>query len=101
MFFYRRDISELTEIKAPPNFAQRYIKAMNIVNYTSTLRLSILKTDNSVPALGKIEIWGRVSAKCGKDVATNVMSLWINRFNHLAVMQNPAVDVNTAIVEER
>lgn len=104
VLFYRRDISDCTELGAPPNFAQRWIKSTNVpVNYTSTLRLSIVKTDNSVPALGRIEIWGRVSRKCGKDVATNVMSLWCNRFSRLTVAENAAAadTVNTRKVEER
>ncbi|XP_001606250.2 RING finger protein 37 [Nasonia vitripennis] len=81
VLFYRRDISYHTDIDVPPNFAQRYVKALNIVNYANTLRLSILKTENSVPALGKIEIWGRVASKCAKDISMNVNALWLNRFN--------------------
>ena len=87
ILFHRRDLQHLTPISIPPNFAERYIKSLNITNYTSTLRLSILKTDNSVPALGKIEIWGRVSPKCSKDVGMNVMALWMNRFNNTSTPQ--------------
>lgn len=84
IFFFRRDLKhDLELIEKPLNFTERYIKSLNVANYASTLRLSIVKTDNSVPGLGKIEIWGFVSPKCAKDVVMNVMSLWINRFNDI------------------
>ncbi|XP_058792534.1 RING finger protein 37 [Phymastichus coffea] len=87
LLFYRRDITNYTEITLPNTFLKRYIKTANVVNYANVLRLRIIKTDNSVPALSKIEIWGTVSPKCGKDVASNVMALWMNRHNSLSASQ--------------
>lgn len=88
VLFYRRDIVNYEEISVPSTFLKRYIKTVNVVNYVNVVRLRIVKTDNSVPAIGKIEIWGTVSPKCGKDVASNVMSLWINRHANLSPPQN-------------
>lgn len=78
VIFYRRDLNE-TLTSAPNNFLQRYIKISDLrsVNGASNLRLRIVKTDNSVPALGKIEVWGRVSRCCGRDVIAGINALWI------------------------
>ncbi|XP_014216544.1 RING finger protein 37 [Copidosoma floridanum] len=79
IFFFRKDISHYAEVQKPSTFAERYIKSLAVTNYVSTLRLSILKTDNSVPAVSKIEIWGLVSPKCPRDVVMNVMALLANK----------------------
>ncbi|EFN83981.1 RING finger protein 37 [Harpegnathos saltator] len=47
-----------------------------LITYTHGLRITICKTDNSVPALGRIEVWGTVSPRCGKDVVASVHTLW-------------------------
>ncbi|XP_011499176.1 PREDICTED: RING finger protein 37 [Ceratosolen solmsi marchali] len=91
--FHQREISCNVDMSAPINFVKHSIKSMNITNYASILRLNILKTENSVPALGKVEIWGRVSPKCGKDIAMNVMALWMNRFNDLTVSKTATTSI--------
>lgn len=85
VFFYRRDLQNSADIFPPPNFAKRYIKTLDITNFVCSLRIGILKTENSVPALGKIEIWGQASPRCGKDVVSNVMALWSNKFNNMGL----------------
>jgi U-box domain-containing protein 5 len=100
ILFYRRDISNNMDISVPKQFVKRNIKAVNITNYASILRLNILKTDNSVPAIGKIEIWGKVSPKCGKDVAMNVMALWVNRFNDLSIANTSVTSMKSNKYQE-
>ncbi|KAL7293462.1 hypothetical protein TKK_0013221 [Trichogramma kaykai] len=78
VFFYRSDLG-FEEAMVPSNFSQRYMKRLPVLNYVNALRLSIVKTDNSVPALGEIQIWGKVSPKCSKDISMGIMSLWMNR----------------------
>lgn len=80
IIFHRSDIDPST-ISSPSNFLQCRLKSSNVrlVNLVNKLRISIMKTANSVPALGKIEIWGNVSPQCGKDVIATVCSLWSQR----------------------
>ncbi|KAL0129661.1 hypothetical protein PUN28_001732 [Cardiocondyla obscurior] len=80
LLFYVADIDP-AGIPAPANFLNRYIKSSmrHVTNYTQVLRITICKTENSVPALGKIEVWGTVSPRCGKDVMAGVHALWANR----------------------
>ncbi|XP_012268333.2 RING finger protein 37 [Athalia rosae] len=77
VLFYRRDINE-TLTSVPPGFLARYIKISDqqAVNRASSLRLCIVKTENSVPAIGRIEVWGRASRCCGRDVIAEVNALW-------------------------
>ncbi|XP_046735556.1 RING finger protein 37 [Diprion similis] len=77
VIFYRRDINE-TLTSVPNGFLQRYIKISDhhAVNKATNLRLCIVKTENSVPAIGRIEVWGRVARYCGRDVIAGVNSLW-------------------------
>lgn len=87
VFFHRR---ELVNLSAPPNFLLRWMKSLRTVDYASSLRISIIKTENSVPAIGRIEIWGSVSPQCGKDVSGNVAALWNNRFSKVLATSNPS-----------
>ncbi|XP_014469497.1 PREDICTED: RING finger protein 37 [Dinoponera quadriceps] len=77
LLFHPADI-DVKEIPVPKNFLKRYIKrSMQYLSaYTHDLRITICKTENSVPALGKIEVWGTVSPRCGKDVVASVYTLW-------------------------
>ncbi|XP_053978033.1 RING finger protein 37 [Hylaeus volcanicus] len=65
-------------ISVPPNFLKQHIKPSlrYLATYLSNLRVCICKTENSVPALGKIEVWGTVSPRCGKDTVASICSLW-------------------------
>lgn len=95
VLFYRRDISYHIDIASHPDFAQRYIKSLNLTNYVNSLRLSILKTENSVPALGKIEIWGRVASKCSRDISMTVNALWMKRFDNVAAATSSSITAIT------
>ncbi|XP_070154938.1 RING finger protein 37 [Polyergus mexicanus] len=77
LLFYPNDIDP-AKIVTPANFLKRYIKVsmQHLTMYTHILRLTICKTEKSVPALGKIEVWGTVSPCCGKDVVASVYTLW-------------------------
>lgn len=85
--FCRSDLDPTT-ISSPSNFLQSRLKSSNLrlVNFVNKLRISIVKTANSVPALGKVEIWGHVSPQCGKDVIATVCSLWSQRNNVCATV---------------
>lgn len=77
LLFYPADV-DLRKISTPENFLKRYIKVSkrNLTTNTAGLRISICKTQNSVPALGKIEVWGTVSASCKTNIMKNVYALW-------------------------
>lgn len=88
VLFYRRDLHDDLNIdSSPPGFSQRYIRVCNVNNYVNVMRLSIVKTDNSVPAVGRIEIWGRVSKNCGRDVVANIMNLWTCRSDNISISE--------------
>ncbi|KAF7401161.1 hypothetical protein HZH68_006981 [Vespula germanica] len=77
VLFYAANVNP-ANISIAPNFLQRYIKGStrNIVSQTKSLRICIFKTQNSVPALGKIEVWGSVSPKSSKDIIASIDALW-------------------------
>lgn len=77
LLFYPSNINHET-ISVPSNFLKRYIKPSlgYITTYISSLRICICKTENSVPALEKIEVWGSVSPRCGKDTMASISALW-------------------------
>ncbi|XP_076759585.1 RING finger protein 37 [Xylocopa sonorina] len=78
VLFHPSNINQKT-IAAPSNFLKRYIKPSlrYLTTYINSLRICICKTDNSVPALGKIQVWGTVSPRCGRDTVANVSALWL------------------------
>lgn len=84
LLFYPADID--AKHIAPANFLKRYIKVSMryLTTYTHGLRITICKTENSVPALARIEVWGTVSPRCGKDVVASVHTLWFKHQNTLA-----------------
>ncbi|KAG7190765.1 hypothetical protein KM043_006837 [Ampulex compressa] len=77
LLFYPPGVDH-NEIPTPSCFARRSIKSslQHLTMYCNSMRLCICKTENSVPALGKIEIWGTVSPRCGKDMIASVHTLW-------------------------
>ncbi|XP_050449583.1 RING finger protein 37 [Cataglyphis hispanica] len=77
LLFYPNNIDP-AKIDTPANFLKRYIKVsmQHLTMYAHVLRITVCKTEKSVPALGKIEIWGTVSPRCGKDVVASVYTLW-------------------------
>lgn len=91
LLVYSADIDP-EKISAPANFSKRSIKISmrHLTAYTQVLRLTICKTENSVPALGRIEVWGAVSRRCGKDVMASVHSLWIKHQTLLPVTERKA-----------
>ncbi|XP_012287321.1 RING finger protein 37 [Orussus abietinus] len=99
LLFYRKDANQLRDY-VPPNFLQRYIRLSKqlFVDSVNCLRISIFKTENSVPALGRIEVWGYVS----KDLRNTVMELmheaWINKDNPQRSSKNVIVNVPAAEV---
>lgn len=96
LLFYSGDVDH-TEIPAPANFLRRYIKVSmgHLTKYAHVLRITICKTENSVPALGKIEVWGTVSPRCGKDVVASVHALWTD---HQVALALPVTELKTATI---
>ncbi|XP_066581712.1 RING finger protein 37-like [Prorops nasuta] len=80
VLFYPKRVNHL-DIPTPVSFLKRYIKLSlePITMQLHNLRICICKTENSVPALGKIEIWGTVSARCGKDVVASIHTLLLQK----------------------
>lgn len=94
LLFYPSEVDP-AKISVPPNFLKRYIKISlrHLTMYTHVLRITICKTEKSVPALGKIEVWGTVSPRCGKDVVASVHTLWTKP---PAVLTLPITECKTA-----
>ncbi|CAL1673554.1 unnamed protein product [Lasius platythorax] len=90
LLFYPNDIDP-AKILTPANFLKRYIKIsmQQLTMYAHVLRITICKTEKSVPALGKIEVWGTVSPRCGKDVVASVYTLWTQ---HQATLTLPVTE---------
>jgi hypothetical protein len=44
-----------------------------------SLQIKIIKTKSSVPALARVEVWGKPSKYCNLSVRHNVFKLWIDR----------------------
>lgn len=78
LLVYPSDV-DVKEVIAPENFLKCRIKPSlwNLTTNTYSLRTTISKTEHSVPALARIEVWGTVSPRCGKDVAASVHTLWL------------------------
>lgn len=98
LLFYPSNVNCET-IPTPHNFVKRYIKnSMHyLTTYTNKLRICICKTENSVPALSKIQVWGTVSPRCGKDVVASVYSLWSKQETSLATSTKRAEKLDTPV----
>ncbi|KAG5317476.1 RNF37 protein, partial [Pseudoatta argentina] len=105
LLFYSSD-TDPTGIPTPPNFLRCCIKASKgsvTTKYAHVLRITIYKTVNSVPALGKIQVWGTVSPRCGKDVIASVYVLWAEQraFPTVSGLKASVNAVNTTSVDTR
>ncbi|KAK0159799.1 hypothetical protein PV327_010873 [Microctonus hyperodae] len=73
-------------ILIPKNFYNSSINYYhdNIVDHVDNLRITIIKTDKSVPGIGKIEIWGYVSSLNKLENSNrifNILSKQINSYH--------------------
>lgn len=65
----------------PPGFNENchlcFFKSNTFRTFTnaSKIRIRILRTENSVPCLGKVEIWGRVSKMCSEVTAKTIQQI--------------------------
>lgn len=65
----------------PPNYNERYhlcflkCNQFRVFINASHVRLRILRTDKSVPCIGRVEIWGRISKLCSATTANTIRSL--------------------------
>lgn len=74
--------SRLFSASSPPrNYNKRYYlcflksNTFRVFINASEIRVRILRTDKSVPCLGKVEIWGRVSKLCSETTANTIKTL--------------------------
>ncbi|EZA51368.1 RING finger protein [Ooceraea biroi] len=83
------------EISVPKTFLKRCIRSsrQNLTAYIHSVRLTICKTENSVPALGNLEIWGTVSPRCGKDVVASVYAL-LSNYQAASPLPSPEHKIN-------
>lgn len=88
LLFHPNDIDPAKIPTVPANFLKRYIRTSmrHLTMYAHALRITVCKTENSVPALGKIEVWGTASPRCGKDVVASVYALWTKREATVALL---------------
>ncbi|XP_017886436.1 RING finger protein 37 [Ceratina calcarata] len=80
LLFYPSNVDS-EAISAPSTFLKRYIKRSlcHLTTYACSLRICICKTENSVPALAKLQVWGVVSPRCGKDTVASISALWFQQ----------------------
>lgn len=74
--------SRLFSKAAPPaNYSARFYlcflkrDAFKVFMNASEVRVRILRTERSVPCLGRVEIWGRVSKMCSETTANTINKL--------------------------
>lgn len=83
MIFYRKVYHDecAKSTKHLKSFAQKAVlgSICSSLNNTRSLQIKIIKTDSSVPALAKVEVWGKPGKSCGDAVRHNVFKLWTNR----------------------
>lgn len=96
--FNRRDVATDNKCDSCVNFHRRTMRITErrAVDYCNSLRISIVKTDNSVPALGRVEIWGSVSSLCGRDVFAAVHLLLMHNNDCQETRKLPIVDDQTS-----
>jgi hypothetical protein len=82
IIFYRRvyydECTKSTEhLKS---FARKAVLG-NVCSLTNTtsLQVKIIRTKSSVPALAKVEVWGKPGKSCGDAERRNVLKLWTDR----------------------
>lgn len=74
MFYNNSNINQdFTSL--PINFSTKSID--NCPDYINNLRLTIFKTENSVPAISAIEIWGYISPKNSLISTNKINQLWL------------------------
>ncbi|KAF7997307.1 hypothetical protein HCN44_005584 [Aphidius gifuensis] len=64
----------------PSNFYSLIINS-GIIDRVKSLRIGIIKTNNSVPAIGKIQVWGEISSFNNPKVYKNIIQLLANKSN--------------------
>lgn len=69
----------------------------SFLNNARSLQIKIIKTNSSVPALAKIEVWGKPSKSCGGAVRRNIFKLWTDRIpkKETVSCDNSAVQLQT------
>lgn len=76
IFFCNSRIFSLSS--PPPNYSGRFYlcflksDTFRVFINASEVRVRILRTERSVPCLGKVEIWGRVSKMCSETTACTI-----------------------------
>lgn len=80
IIFYRRISYQecLKSTKHLNSFAWKAIPGSTcfFLNNAGSLQIKIIKTKSSVPALARVEVWGRPSTSCDEAVKRNIFELW-------------------------
>lgn len=80
VLFHPRCVEPNT-ISTPSNFVKHVMRARSLPRLSTSimsarvLRITITRTEKSVPALRKVEVWGKISPICGPDVLEKIMTL--------------------------
>jgi hypothetical protein len=80
IIFYRRISYQecLKSAKHLTSFAWKAIPGGTccFLNNAASLQIKIIKTKSSVPALARVEVWGKPSNSCDEAVKRNISELW-------------------------
>lgn len=83
IIFYRRASYHecIKYTKQLNSFAWRAIPecTCSFLSNAVSLQIKIIQTKSSVPALAKVEVWGKPSKSCDQAVRHNVFKLWTDR----------------------
>lgn len=79
LLFYRRNCDD-DNFSIPSNFYSLIINN-GIIDRVKSLRIGIIKTNNSVPAIGKIQVWGEISSFNNPKLYKNITQLLANELN--------------------
>lgn len=92
--FYRHGYDVRKKIPANNFVFSTFKSSRDLV--TRVLSIKIFKThSSSIPALGRVEVWGRPNSKCPKNVIDNVYNCWKQHFSQtFPVFSNAQVTSN-------
>ncbi|XP_069674270.1 RING finger protein 37 [Periplaneta americana] len=82
VFFRRIHYNEYTKLtKSIKYFARTAFPANTyaLLNNAVSIQIRIIKTNSSVPALAKVEVWGQPSRSCDKVLRNNIVKMWEER----------------------
>jgi len=83
IIFYRRACYNecVISTKHLNSFAWKAVRGStcSFLNNARSLQIKIIRTNSSVPALARVEVWGKPSKSCDQAVQHNIFKLWNER----------------------